>query len=152
MALAINQLAPDFTLPSTGGKDFHLRQSWSQEAGILYFYPKNFTRQCTKEACHFRDEFSFFRELNLTVVGISQDSLDSHRKFKEAYQLPFDLLADQEGKVSRLYKAQIPFIGMTKRITYLLDQDHRIRAAYENMFQAERHIRSMIKAIERGVR
>ena len=147
MALLVNQSAPDFTLPSTAGGNFNLRHDWPQQGGILYFYPKNFTSVCTKEACEFRDEFSAFRDLNITVVGISQDSLDSHQKFKETYQLPFELLADRDGQVSRLYRARIPFLKVTKRVTYLLDQDHRVAAVYEDMFRASRHVRSMVEAI-----
>lgn len=147
MTLAVNQIAPDFTLASTAGENFHLRETWANQPGILYFYPKNFTRQCTKEACGFRDEFSFFRDLNITVVGISQDTLQSHRKFKETYQLPFELLSDQDGKVSKLYGARVPFLGMTKRITYLLGPEHRVVAAYENMLGGEKHIRQMIEAL-----
>ena len=149
MALSVNQAAPDFTLPSTNGENFHLRQAWAGQPGILYFYPKNFTRQCTKEACGFRDEFSFFRDLNITVVGISQDTLQSHHKFKKAYQLPFELLADQGGKVSKLYGARIPLLGMTKRITYLLDAEHRVAAAYENMLGGEKHIREMVAVLRK---
>ena len=147
MALSVNQPAPDFTLPSTTGDNFNLKRDWSQQGGILYFYPKNFTPGCTKEACGFRDEFLAFRDLNITVVGISQDSLDSHQKFREAYQLPFELLSDHDGRVSRLYQARIPFLGVTKRVTYLLDQKHRIAAVYEDMFRADQHVRSMIRAI-----
>ncbi len=147
MTLVVHQIAPDFTLPSTAGKNFHLRQTWADRPGILYFYPKNFTRQCTREACGFRDEFSFFRGLNITVVGISQDTLESHHKFKETHQLPFELLADPGGKVSKLYGARIPLLGMTKRITYLLDGEHRVVAAYENMLGGEKHIRKMVAAL-----
>ncbi len=149
MALAVDQIAPDFTLPSTSGEKFRLRQAWAGQPGILYFYPKNFTRQCTKEACGFRDEFSFFRDLNITVVGISQDTLESHNKFKKTYQLPFELLADEAGKVSKLYGARVPLVGMTKRITYLLDEEHRVVAVYENMLGGEKHIKEMIEALEK---
>lgn len=147
MALSINQIAPDFTLVSTSGQNFNLARDWAQQPGILYFYPKDFTPTCTKEACSSRDEFSSFKALNLTVLGISQDSLESHQKFKKAYNLPFDLLSDCGGRVSKLYKAYIPFLRVTRRITYLLDQNHRVVAAYENMFGAEQHIRSMISAL-----
>ncbi|MGB3851096.1 MAG: peroxiredoxin [Tunicatimonas sp.] len=149
MTLAIHQIAPDFTLPSTTGETFRLREAWANQPGILYFYPKNFTKQCTKEACGFRDEFSFFRDLNITVVGISQDTLPSHHKFKKAYQLPFELLSDQGGRVSKLYEARVPFLGMTKRITYLLDAEHRVAAAYENMLGGEKHIREMVAALNK---
>ena len=147
MALSVWQLAPDFKLPSTAGREFSLRRDWPQRGGILYFYPKNFTSVCTQEACSFRDEFAVFRDLNLTVVGISQDSLDSHRKFKQAYQLPFELLADENGRVSKLYRAQIPLLGVNRRVTYLLDEEHRIAAVYQDMFRAKQHIRAMIEAV-----
>ena len=148
MALPINQIAPDFTLPSTSGQIFTLAQAWALQPGILYFYPKDFTPTCTKEACSFRDEFTFFKDLNITVLGISQDSIELHQKFKKAHDLPFDLLSDEGGRVSKLYKAYIPFLGVTKRITYLLDQNHRVVAVYKNMLGAEQHIRSMIAALE----
>lgn len=149
MALSVKQSAPDFTLPSTARNNFHLKRDWDRQGGILYFYPKNFTPGCTKEACGFRDEFSALRDLSITVIGISQDSLDSHQKFKKSYQLPFELLSDRDGQVSRLYQARIPFLKVTKRVTYLLDPDHRIVAVYEDMFRADQHVRSMIEAIQK---
>ena len=151
MPLQIHQIAPDFTLPSTQGKDFTLRQDLANQPGIVYFYPKNFTKVCTQEACSFRDAFSVFRELDITVLGISQDSIQSHHKFKQEYELPFELLSDAEAKVAKAYKAVVPLVGMTRRVTYLIDRDHRIVAVYDNMFSAEKHIKKMIAKLNQPI-
>ncbi|MGI9541712.1 MAG: peroxiredoxin [Cyclobacteriaceae bacterium] len=148
MALKVNQIAPDFTLPSTSGQEFSLFKDGSRKPCILYFYPKDFTPGCTKEACEFRDSFSLLRELNVDIYGISQDNIKSHIKFKEQYRLPFDLLADTTGKVSKLYHASLPFLKINRRITYLLDRDRKIRAVYEALFGAGRHAKEMISRLK----
>lgn len=147
MALKTGEKAPDFKLPGTQG-DFELSKDAAQRPLILYFYPKDFTRVCTKEACSFRDEFSVFQGLNIPVVGISRDSVATHKRFAAQHQLPFPLLADESGKVAKAYKALIPVLRLPKRITYLLDKNHRIAAVYEDMFGAESHIRQMLKELE----
>ncbi len=143
MPLKEQQKVPDFELKSTSGNSFKLSEQ-TGEPIILFFYPKNFTKVCTAEVCEFRDAFSEFRDLNVKVVGISQDTITSHHKFKEENKLPFELLSDPKGKVAQLYKATIPVIGMNRRITYLLDKDLRIKAVYENMFTADQHVKQMI--------
>ena len=149
MPLNVHTQAPDFTLPSTGGQDFTLSLDLVNKPGILYFYPKDFTAGCTKEACTFRDAFSFFRDANITVVGISRDSLSSHHNFKKQHKLPFELLSDVDGNVAKAYQALIPLLGVVRRVTYLLDADHRIAAVYESMLGAEEHIRQMIEAVKK---
>ena len=146
MALSLGQSAPHFSLPSTSGTDFSFEKI-ANKACVLYFYPKDFTPGCSKEACDFRDHFDLFKNLDIDVFGISTDSLSTHLKFKNKYQLPFELLSDVEGKVSKLYKARIPILNLSKRVSYLLDKNHTIVAIYENMFGAEKHIRMMLEKI-----
>ena len=146
MPLKEQQKAPDFELQSTSGNTFKLSEQ-SGEPLILFFYPKNFTKVCTAEVCEFRDAFSEFKDLKVKVVGISQDTINSHQKFKEENKLPFELLSDPKGKVAKLFKAVIPVIGMNRRITYLLDKELKIKAVYENMFTAEQHVKQMIAKI-----
>src|SRR5208337_4066101 len=98
----LNSLAPDFTLPDQDGKEHslsHHRGAWA----LLYFYPKDDTAGCTKEACMIRDEFPAFGALKAKVFGISADSVASHKKFAEKNQLPFTLLADIDKKVIEAY-------------------------------------------------
>lgn len=145
MALKVNEKAPDFTLPSTSGKDFTLDITAYNKPCIIYFYPKDFTPGCTLQACEFRDTFSFFKTLNIAIYGISRDSIATHLEFKKAHHLPFELLADEKGIVADAYKAFLSIIKFTRRITYLLDKDHKIVAAYENLFAATNHIKKMVE-------
>jgi peroxiredoxin Q/BCP len=146
MPLSLQQQAPDFALPSTAGNLFRLSETMKNKPCILYFYPKDFTPGCTKEACEFRDQFAQFRGLNIDVIGISRDSVETHLDFKETYKLPFELLADEKGKVATLYKVNILFLPLTRRITYMVDRNHRIAAVYEDMFGAQKHIAAMAEA------
>jgi thioredoxin-dependent peroxiredoxin len=148
MSLPLHSPAPDFTLPSTSGTKFTLSKDAKGSPVILFFYPQDFTPGCTKEACSFRDNFAEFRNLRIPVYGISTDSIESHLKFKKQYNLPFDLLSDKSGKVSSAYKAKILFFNKSKRVTYLLDKDHKVAAAYENMLDAEKHIKKMIEEVQ----
>lgn len=148
MPLEIGTKAPDFSLPSTNG-NFTLSEDLAGRSCIIYFYPKDFTNVCTKEACTFRDEFSQFEGVSTTIVGISKDSVETHIKFKAEYKLQFDLLADTKGEVAKKYKASIPIIGVTKRISYLLDKDHKIVAVYDSLFEAQEHVSAMLSQINK---
>jgi peroxiredoxin Q/BCP len=91
-----------------------------------------------------------FRNIHIEVIGISRDDIETHQRFKQQYQLPFELLTDTDGKVAGLYKALIPVVKVTRRVTYLLDKNHRIAAVFENMFTAEKHIEAMVEKINSG--
>ncbi|HNP17754.1 MAG TPA: peroxiredoxin [Fulvivirga sp.] len=143
MALTKGEIAPDFKLPSTNGTEFRLSE-YLGEPLIIYFYPLDFTPGCTKEACSFRDNFDVFRQANVKVIGISTDSVKKHLRFKEKHNLPFELLSDKGGKVSKLYDALLPFVKISKRVTYLLDKEHRIAGVFENLFGYDKHIKVMI--------
>ena len=150
MPLKVNDKAPDFTLPSTSGKNFTLNIDGHGKPLILYFYPKDFTPGCTAEACEFRDTFSFFKELNIEVIGISRDDVETHLKFRQSHNLPFELLADLKGDVAEKYKATLPLINFTRRITYLLNKEHKIIEVYENLFASTKHIHHMIEKVKKG--
>ena len=146
MAIKIGKKAPDFTLPSTSGKDFKLSKDFFGKSCVIYFYPKDFTGGCTAQACEFRDEFETFRELNIPIVGISRDDMPTHIRFKKAYQLPFELLSDKDGKVCKAYDALVPILGLPKRITYLLDEGHVVKDVFQDMFNAKAHIKKMLES------
>ena len=150
MALKEQTPAPNFTLPSTEGKDFTLYQDAKGKPLILYFYPKDFTNVCTKEACEFRDHFDFFSKLDIRIYGISRDSIETHHRFRKEHKLPFHLLADEEGNVADLYKASVPLISFTRRITYLLNHEHKVVRAFEKLFGAQQHIEEMVKQVQKG--
>lgn len=146
MALNVGSRAPDFELASTGGNKVSLA-NLKGRAFVLYFYPKDFTSVCTKEACSFRDQFAHLRNLAIEVYGVSRDNLDTHIRFKNEYALPFDLLADLDGSVARDYKARVPLVGITKRVTYLIDADQKIAAVHDELLGDESHVREMLAAL-----
>ncbi len=148
MALKINSKAPDFSLPSTSGKTFRLADFIGQPV-ILYFYPKDFTPGCTKEACSFRDHFDVFRQFDINIFGISTDSIEKHNEFKAKHNLNFELLSDLNGKVSEQYDALMPFVKISKRITYLLNSEHQIIGVYDNLFAYEKHIQKMVDSLSK---
>ena len=147
MALAIGQKAPNFSLPSTSGQTVNLHEDFKGKSIILYFYPKDFTPGCTAEACEFRDQFAAFRDVDIPVFGISRDNVKTHLRFQKEHNLPFDLLADLDGKVCKSYDALIPLIKMPKRVTYLLNEKHEVIEVFSDMFESKAHIKSMLKKL-----
>ncbi len=120
-------MAPNFTLQDQDEKKLSL-SDFSGTWILLYFYPKDDTPGCTTEACALRDNFPFYEDTGVTVLGISNDTPKSHKKFIEKYSLPFTLLSDRDGIVSELYGSGV---GKTpKRISYLIAPDGTIAKAY----------------------
>jgi peroxiredoxin Q/BCP len=148
MTLKKGQKAPDFTLPSTSGEKFNLYQSTAGKACVIYFYPKDFTKVCTAEACDFRDQFAAFRELDVPVIGISRDTIATHLKFKGEHKLPFELLSDGSGKVCKEYDALVPILKMPKRVTYFIDKNHVIQGVFSDMFESKKHVDEMVKLLK----
>lgn len=138
MTLNIGDKAPDFTLPS----DQHISVSLKDFRGkkvVLYFYPKDNTPGCTREACDFRDSLEKLSSQNTVVIGISKDSPERHQKFKQKYTLPFTLLADENGDVCEAYgiinKKSLfgrTFLGI-QRSTFLIDEQGIIRAIWRKV-------------------
>lgn len=127
--------APDFTLPDQRGRQ-HALSDYRGQWLLLYFYPKDGTPGCTKEACGIRDHFGRFEDLDTAVLGVSPDSVKSHREFAEEHDLPFTLLADAERKVVNQYgvwgAATIDGeeIETTHRVSFLIDPDGEIARVY----------------------
>ncbi len=121
--ISIGDIAPDFELPSDTGKTVKLSEYRGQRV-ILYFYPKDFTSGCTTQACGFRDNFDRIQEKNAVVLGVSPDSVESHAKFREAYHLPFPLLADRDHRVAEMYgvwRSGLPLPGVI-RSHFVIDE------------------------------
>ncbi|MBI4276407.1 peroxiredoxin [Candidatus Uhrbacteria bacterium] len=123
--LTINQPAPDFILPDQNGTPHTLSQ-YRGAYVLLYFYPKDDTPGCTKEACGIRDAFPDFQKLNIRVFGVSTGSVASHKKFAEKYKLPFTLLADETKEVVHLY-------NVSSRTSFLIGPDGVIKKIYEKV-------------------
>lgn len=129
--LKIHDKAPDFSLPDANGKTMSLsnfKDSWL----VLYFYPKDDTPGCTKEACDFRDDLHKLEKLGAKVVGISVDDGSSHAAFTKKYNLPFPLLSDKDGSVAQQYDAltNLGLIKIAKRRTFLIDPEGKLQKIY----------------------
>jgi peroxiredoxin Q/BCP len=149
MALTVGTQAPDFTLAATNLGSITLSKDLAEKSLVLYFYPKDFTPGCTTEACEFRDQFAAFRELDIPVFGISRDNLATHEKFKKTHRLPFELLADESGKVCKAYDALLPLVKMPTRVTYLLDSNHLIAGVFQGLFENKAHVAAMLKQLKK---
>jgi peroxiredoxin Q/BCP len=118
--------APLITGTDQNGRDFKLADLVGKKIVLLYFYPKDFTGGCTKEACSFRDGFEDFATNNVEIVGVSFDSADSHLQFIAKYKLNFTLLADTDGKIAGAYGVKMPVLKMAKRVSFLIGLDGKI--------------------------
>jgi peroxiredoxin Q/BCP len=136
MALQIGDPAPDFTLPNQAGESISLSQFKGQRV-VIYFYPKDDTPGCTKEACNFRDQWRAFEQHGITVLGISKDGATSHAKFIAKYSLPFTLLSDGEPcPVATAYESYglkkfmgKEYMGMMRH-TFVVDADGKLEKLY----------------------
>jgi peroxiredoxin Q/BCP len=150
--LKTGQKAPDFTLQADNGEKIHL-SSLRGSPVVLYFYPKDDTPGCTKEACSFRDRKKELAELGAKVLGVSPDNVESHEKFREKFSLNFPLLADPDLHVSEKYGAwgEKNLYGKTslgiRRSTYLIDADGVIRKVWTNV-KPDGHDEQVIEAIK----
>lgn len=134
MEAKVGQLAPDFSLPDQEGT-LHKLSDYRGKWTLVYFYPKDDTPGCTMEACAFRDNFPAFEKLDIVVLGISVDSVKSHGKFAARHRLPFTLLSDENKEVVREYGVwgKRKFVGLTRRMSFLVDPDGRVAKVYEKV-------------------
>ncbi len=142
--LEIHTQAPDFSLLDEKHEKHTLSQ-YLDKWVLLYFYPKDDTPGCTKEACSIRDHALAYEENDLLVLGVSKDTSESHEKFISKYKLPFTLLADTEGKVIKLYGANS--LTGTKRISYLINPDGEIEKVYPNV-KPETHAEEVLADLQ----
>ena len=145
----VGSAAPDFTLADQSSQ----KQSLKNYAGkwvVLYFYPKDDTPGCTKEACSFRDDLTQLEKLGAKVLGISVDDTESHMKFASKYHLPFPLLSDHDGSVAEQYGALNNFgiIKVAKRYTFLIDPHGRIAKIYQSV-DTSRHSQDIIQDLKK---
>lgn len=134
--LAEGAVAPGFALPNQDGElvdSTTLAGKWF----VLYFYPKDDTPGCTKEACAFRDRLGELRGLGVRVLGVSFDDVPSHKAFAEKYHLTFDLLSDPQGEVVGRYRAKSILPGVARRVSYLVDDRGVIRKVYPDVSPTE---------------
>jgi peroxiredoxin Q/BCP len=146
--LETEQKAPEFTLPDQNGHDISLTSLLKDGPAILYFYPADFTPGCTREACSIRDLHREISRVGLTVAGISPQSPESHKRFREKYSLPFTLLSDETKEVIKMFGVNGLLGVWVQRVTFLVDQDRVIKGRVKAHFSIAEHEDFIKKAIE----
>ena len=148
--IVVGNKVPTFTLKDQNNNDFNIEIYIGKKPMVIYFYPKDDTPGCTKEACSFRDEFEVFTDLNVEVIGISSDSVISHKKFSEKYNLPFTLLADTDKNVQKLFGVPKSLLGLVPgRVTYIVDKNGIVVHIFNSMKDTEKHITESISVLKK---
>ena len=139
--------APDFELPDQNGKLVRLSQYRGKRPVVIYFYPKDDTGGCTAQACSFRDGFPRFEAVDAEILGISDDSVESHRKFAAKYSLPFTLLSDKGGAVRKLYVVKKTLGIIPGRVTYVVGRDGNLLHIFSSQTAFQRHVEEALSAL-----
>ncbi|MDY7393799.1 peroxiredoxin [Aureibaculum sp. 2210JD6-5] len=149
MKLKIGDSVPSFTLKNQNNNEVNITDYIGKKAMVIYFYPKDDTPGCTKEACKFRDEFETFTDLNVKVIGISADDVESHKNFAKKHNLPFTLLADVDNEVRKLFGVPKSMMGLLPgRVTYVVNKEGTIIHIFNSQFGAEKHITEALSKLK----
>jgi peroxiredoxin Q/BCP len=143
----VGDRAPDFSLPDASGRAVSLGDFRGKRPVVLYFYPKDDTPGCTKEACTFRDQYEDFKSVGAEVIGVSSDSPESHQKFATKYSLPFTLLSDRGGKVRKLYGVPATLGLIPGRVTFVIDTGGVVRHVFNSQAQAAKHVEESLATL-----
>ena len=145
--LAVGSEVPEFSLPDQNGKIFDLKSVLGKENLVIFFYVKDETPVCTKEACTFRDDYSEFRNAGAAVIGISSQSVASHKEFADKNKLPYEILADTQNKVRDLFgvnnNGPIP-----ERVTFVINKQGKVVYVYNSMTKPVEHVTKALKILK----
>src|ERR1700730_152943 len=146
MQLKILDNAPQFESVTDTGEKFSLSDFVGKSDVVLYFYPKDFTMGCTKEACSFRDNWDKVAKLGATIVGVSSDDPETHARFKKEHALQFTLISDQDNAIRKLYGVEGRFIP--SRITFVIDKRGKIRSIFSSQLNVTKHIEKALESLD----
>jgi peroxiredoxin Q/BCP len=140
---------PSFALSDQHGKLFDIKNVVGKKNLVIYFYPKDDSPGCTKEACYFRDQFEVFNQADALIIGISGQSVESHKKFAEKYKLSFTLLSDEGNKVRKLFGVPTDFLGaIPGRVTYIVDKSGTVVYVFNSQSQATKHVDEALRILK----
>ena len=150
-SLQVGDHAPDFTAQSQNGLPVALADYRGKNAVVLFFYPKDETTVCTKEACGFRDAYEDFCKAGAVVIGVSSDSAENHQSFANNHRLPFLLLADEDGSLRKAFGVPKTMGIMPGRVTYVIDKEGIIRHVFNSQFSADRHVSEALGVVRQCI-
>ena len=148
MSLAVGQHAPDFTLPALRGGEVTLSSFRGQKNVVLFFYPRDFTAGCTREACTFRDAYEDFVGAGAELIGVSSDSLEDHAAFASRYKLPMQLLTDAGGKVREQYGIKRTLGLIDGRETFIIDKQGVVRHVFRSQLRVDKHVAESLAVLQ----
>ena len=145
----VGDVAPEFDLTDAAGRHVRLGDFRGKKAVVLYFYPKDDTPGCTKEACAFRDSYEAFKDAGAEVIGVSSDSGASHEKFAQKFRLPFTLVSDAGGGVRKRYGVPATLGLLPGRVTFVIDREGVVRHVFNSQLQATKHVDEALGVLKR---
>ena len=146
--MKVGDRAPEFTLQSSEGKAISLSDIIGPKNIVLYFYPKDESYGCTKQACSFRDNYEVFKDLGAEIIGVSSDDVQSHQSFIQNHRLPFILLSDVNNDVRKLYGVSSTFGLIPGRVTFIIDKKGIVRYIFSSQMQAQKHVDEALRILK----
>ena len=141
--------APDLSMSTHKGERISLADYRGRHPVVVFFYPKDGTAVCTKEACSFRDAYEDFTEAGAVVIGISSDSASRHQRFAEEHGLPFLLVSDRDGNARRVFGVPKTMGVFPGRVTYVIDREGIVRHVFSSQFAADRHVQEALDVVRK---
>jgi peroxiredoxin Q/BCP len=149
MSISIGDTCPSFSLQNQNGQTINIQEYIGSKNLIIYFYPKDHTPGCTKEACSFRDAMQDLNNLDCEVFGVSADSVTSHKKFAEQFRLTFNLLSDIGNEVRKSFKVPANLFGLIPgRVTYVINKDGKVVHIINSQTNPDKHIKETIEMLK----
>jgi thioredoxin-dependent peroxiredoxin len=145
--IEVGSQIPEFTLPDQNGNEFNIKNITGKKNLVIYFYPKDDTPGCTKEACYFRDQYEVFNEVGAMIIGISSQSVTSHKKFAEKYNLNFTLLSDERNNVRKMFGVP-SFAFLPGRVTYVIDKKGMVNYIFNSLSEATKHVDEALRILK----
>lgn len=141
-------MIPQFSLPDQNGKMFDINSVLGKKKLVIFFYPQDGSLSCTREACYFRDLSDVFDEADAIIIGISAQSVESHKKFAEQNNLTYTLLSDRKNTVRKLFGVRDKALGLIPgRVTYVADRSGKVVFICDSQFDAQRHVDEALKIV-----
>lgn len=146
--LKVGDKLPLFGAKDQNGNDFYIQSVLEKKVLVIYFYPKDDTPGCTKQACFLRDQYEDFKQIGAEVIGISGDSVSAHKKFTHKYDLPFILLSDGDKSLRKLFGVPSSFMGLLPgRVTFIIDKKGIVRMIHNSM-DAQTHFPKVVEMVK----
>jgi peroxiredoxin Q/BCP len=147
--IKIGSSIPAFTLPDQNGNPFDITSVLGKKNLVIYFYPKDDSPGCTAQACSFRDQFEVFTEADALIIGISGQSVESHKEFAEKHRLSFILLSDEDDKIQKLFGVPKSLLGfLPGRVTYIADKAGKVIYIFNSQMQATKHVEEALRILK----